>query len=48
VSHSVSHREFAPPLTLEAIQPGWYRELLGNRADTNGSSDIAEPFVRSC
>src|SRR6185503_20211049 len=38
VSHSVSHREFAPPLTLAMIHSGWYADERGNLGETNRSS----------
>ncbi len=39
-SHSVSHSELAPPLTLAMIQSGWYFEARGNRSEMNRSSEV--------
>src|SRR5437588_3972499 len=38
-SHSVSHREFAPPLAFAKTHSGWYCEARGNCSETSRSSD---------
>src|SRR5437867_1713118 len=40
VSHSVSHSELAPPLTLAITHSGLYREERGNRAETSWLSEV--------
>src|SRR6516225_9421095 len=40
VSHSVSHRGLAPPLTPASTHSGWYTEARGNRSEINRSSTV--------
>ena len=39
-SHSVNHREFAPPLALARTQSGWYCEDRGKFAEVSSVSGV--------
>src|SRR5207247_446429 len=38
-SHSVSHREFAPPLAFAKTHSGWYCDERENRSDMSRTSE---------